>query len=96
MIQFLATGTPAQVLAAIDAAIARQSAAVAPAWERLGIVGVTGVDLPLGVRPEFWSTGGTIDAPELLPLGRMMACANAPGVNAAPIFQSSFTLREFF
>ena len=71
-IQFAASGTPAQVLAAIDAAIFNQQHQAA--WERLGIVGVTGVDLPRGIRFDFLGSlaSRTIDAPDKIPVGKMM------------------------
>lgn len=71
-VQFSAAGTPAQVLAAIDRAIAIQAAAT-PAWERLGVVGVTGASVSFGVRPDFWGPSAVdIDAPECLPAGHIM------------------------
>ena len=66
-IQFATAGTPAQVLAAIEAKIASQST-----MARLGAVGVTGVVIPNGVLSAHWGQWGAIDAPDAIPAGHLM------------------------
>lgn len=72
-LQFTASGTPAQVLAAIDAAMLAEATTIAS--RRLGVVGVTGISPTFGLaRDAFaWIHADTpIDAPELIPTGHMM------------------------
>ena len=77
-VQFTATGTFAQVLAALDHATTVK-AATSHAWEQLGFVGVTGVEMPRGLRLDFFGSpeARTIDAPEQIPLGHMHSCGQS-------------------